>query len=204
MPRTHRVLLVAGTLLACGTATQPPATAADHNLVNNGTFSRPAAPDTDLGHRRIDSDNAGELPEWRLRSGDIDIVGRKLAGSPSYHQAANLTGGSPGSIEQSFETTVGQRYVIRWEHSRETWPGCDEIPEQPYTVEIVANKRKRFVPPEQGERWGPASLQFLAEGEEETLRFSSASPPESGHCGAMITNVKVVPFSEDADDTPDH
>ncbi|GAA3919504.1 hypothetical protein GCM10022244_30750 [Streptomyces gulbargensis] len=200
MHQTCRVLLLAGALFTSTMAMYSPSNAAERNLIDNGTFSKPTAPDSKHGHVRIDEGNAGDLPGWRLRRGDIDIVGRKLADSPSYHQAANLTGGSPGSIEQSFETSAGQRYVIRWEHSRETWPGCDEIPDQPYTVEVVGIKRKQFEPPSQDERWQPAGLQFIAEGEAETLRFSSASPPESGHCGAMITNVKVVPFSEDTDD----
>ncbi|GAA3919533.1 hypothetical protein GCM10022244_30780 [Streptomyces gulbargensis] len=185
------VLAAALTGLATG-APQVTAASGGHNLITNGSFNQPTAPEGPHGYTRIDSSNDHLLPGWDVVRGDIDIYNRDLAQSPKRNQAADLTGSQPGTIRQTIETVPGKEYAIRWQHSRETFPGCDRFPEQPYEVTVIGNTSGRFEPQGDAGDWLKTGMRFTASDDTENIQFASKSSAGNGGCGAMITDVTVT------------
>ncbi|GAA3919516.1 hypothetical protein GCM10022244_30760 [Streptomyces gulbargensis] len=160
-------------------------------MVTNGTFSKPSVENGPATYRRVDSGNSEILPGWRVTKGSVDIFSSQTA--HYRHQAANLSGGSNGSMKQELETEAGQRYKLEWYHSPDTWDGCQNRPDQPYDVALDGSdlEPKRFEPAGDPGNYRKRSLSFTAEGDFVTLSFTAKSPPQTGDCGVMIADVVV-------------
>ncbi|MDT0268561.1 DUF642 domain-containing protein [Streptomyces sp. DSM 44915] len=189
----HRPLRLGGLLaviMAIFVCLAQPATAAGPNLIRNGTFARP--PVNENSYQLIGAGNAFLLEDWTLTRGDVDVFGRNLAAAPSRHQALNLNGTVPGTVQQDFETRPGTRITITWKHARDTWPGCAWANDQSYDVSVHNTVYGSYEPQGGPGNWStPNSLSFVAQGYSYTLEFSSTTGLATPACGALITDVEV-------------
>jgi len=85
------------------------------NLITNGGFEQP----TPLPHNWGEEFSAGSsgIPGWAVVSGSVDIQGASWFDPYQGAQSLDLDGSHPGSIEQSFATTVGTTYQLSFAYA---------------------------------------------------------------------------------------
>jgi choice-of-anchor C domain-containing protein len=86
-----------------------------NNLLINGGFDQP----TPLHHNWGDEFDAGStlIPGWTIVSGSVDIQSATWFDPYQGAQSLDLDGSSPGSIEQSFATTIGTTYQLTFAYA---------------------------------------------------------------------------------------
>jgi len=92
---------------------------AQANLLSNGDFDAPLGPSNSSGPGfvRFDAPNQG-IPGWTLTAGSVEVFtdvlgpGTQLLDMTGVHTAAGGMG--PGSLQQSFATTIGASYNVRF------------------------------------------------------------------------------------------
>ena len=82
------------------------------DLIINGGFEDP-------GTGYYSTIGAGEpsLTGWSVLSGSVDVVSADLYPSFEGSQSLDLDGSSPGTIEQSFATTIGGSYLLTFAYA---------------------------------------------------------------------------------------
>ncbi|WP_168220679.1 DUF642 domain-containing protein [Streptomyces sp. RFCAC02] len=188
------IALLAMAMLAVPVAASPAQAAPNPNLIRNGWFSDPHVNDPGSFERLTTTNYREKQNGWRVERNDIDVFGTRLAQYGQSRQAANLTGSAPGILSQNVTgLEEGERYVVSWETSPDTWPGCERKPasEQGFSVSIPRVAGNNYTPFGQPGNYTTQSLEFTANDTEAELQIISQSSNNWADCGAMITNVQL-------------
>lgn len=102
---------------ALALATSTLLSTAQANLLTNGGFDGPLGPSngSGAGFVTFNAPNQG-IPAWLLTAGGVDVftnflgAGNQVIDMTAVHTAAG--GAGPGSLQQSFATTVGASYEV--------------------------------------------------------------------------------------------
>jgi choice-of-anchor C domain-containing protein len=165
---------------------------AERNLLVNGGFetalpfniSDPLGPFTNL------SAVSEAIDGWRLTSGQIDLVPAAYWQSADGSRNVDLNGFVPGVIEQSFSTTMGRSYTVRFNLSGN--PGG--APQLKRMRVAAAGQSQEFTFDTAGRSftnmgWSTATWIFVANDTSTTLRIESLT---DGRYGPVIDNVQVI------------
>ncbi|MFI7316990.1 DUF642 domain-containing protein [Streptomyces venezuelae] len=192
MNKHMRALVLATSALTALTLSAPAPSAAGSNKVENGRFDEPKAPAGPEGRTPVapGQENNQGLKNWKVTKGVIEVFGSELSRHPRSYQSMNLTGTEVGGIRQEVDLEDGTHYILTWEHHRETWPDCKNAQDQDYSVFAEGTDMEEPAEREpHGERWAKQTKKFVAQDDNVAIEFLSES--EIGHCGAMITDVRL-------------
>ena len=91
------------------------------NQIINGGFEQPTPLANDYGEE-FGAGSTG-IPGWSVVSGSVDVTPDTWFGSYQGVQSLDLDGSAPGSIEQSFTTTIGTTYQLSFAYADNGHPG---------------------------------------------------------------------------------
>jgi choice-of-anchor C domain-containing protein len=162
------------------------ANSASANLIQNGSFETGSDP----GDWVITIDpGSTTINNWTVTSGTIDYIGSLWQASEGQ-RSIDLNGNNAGAIAQTFNTTIGQSYLVTFDLAGNT--AQDTIK----TMRVEADGQStNFSFDVTGKTvsnmgWTPQSWQFTANNTQTTLEFTSLTPNASG---PALDNVAVVP-----------
>ncbi|MCC9598944.1 DUF4347 domain-containing protein [Stieleria sp. JC731] len=136
----------------------------------------------------------GSFGDWTVTSGSVDVFASSSWQSLNGGRLVNLDGGSPGSIEQTLTTSVGQQYQVIFSLTGD-FSGGDAVKDlrvsadgqiQDYTVAQSSNWS-----------WGETnaletrSFTFTADSTSTDLAFASLEDPSSQY-GPYIGDIRVI------------
>lgn len=178
------IISVLGTTLPLFVFTANSASAA--NLIQNGSFETGTNP----GSYTTLPTGSTAINNWTVTSGDIDYIGSYWIASDGV-RSIDLNALVPGAIAQTFNTTIGQNYLVTFDLAGH--PGGGPIIKT-MTVEAAGQSEdfsfnitgKTFSNME----WTPQSWQFTANDNQTTLEFTSLT---DSPYGPALDNVAVVP-----------
>jgi choice-of-anchor C domain-containing protein len=168
------------------------------NLINNGGFEQPT-PLPNIWGEEFDAGSTG-IPGWTIVSGSVDIQGASWFDPYQGAQSLDLDGSHPGSIEQSFATTIGATYQLSFAYgnnpdSRGTFDG-------PQTADVtVTDSGGKTLLSSTVSHTGstPTDMNhqlftetFVADTTMTTLKFTSTDPYSSNN-GIALDDVTVSP-----------
>ncbi|MGW4421301.1 choice-of-anchor C family protein [Streptosporangium sp. NPDC004631] len=107
--RPARLATAVLALSACSVLTAPGAQAASGPIlpISNGGFETPVI----TGQAYYDTGTG--IGAWNVTAGSVDLIGPGGPWSPARgRQSLDLSGNRPGTIEQTFATTVGRCYTV--------------------------------------------------------------------------------------------
>ena len=139
------------------------------------------------------------LPGWTVDSGSVDIVTNLTQWSPSYEgsKALDINGFGPGSISQSFATTVGNFYSVFYAYSRNAAgaqnPALATITAPGQVIQVSAVDGSFGSP--NNLLWQTSSFTFQATSALSTLTLSST---DNGSGGVFFDGLSVTAVPEPA------
>ncbi len=169
-----------------------------NNLIANGGFEQPT-PLPNIWGEEFDAGSTG-IPGWTIVSGSVDIQGASWFDPYQGAQSLDLDGSHPGSIEQSFATTIGTTYQLSFAYannpdSRGTFDG-------PQTADVtVTDSGGKTLLSSTVSHTGstPTDMNyqlftetFVADTTMTTLKFTSTDPYSSNN-GIALDDVTVSP-----------
>ncbi|GAQ78987.1 hypothetical protein KFL_000220180 [Klebsormidium nitens] len=168
------------------------------NLIKNGDFedSPPDVIDRANPDRNVKA-GSNEIPHWTVGKSDVDLQRRDpgtwgFAQSGDFH--IDLNGRHAGSIQQTFPTTPGQKYVVRFALAGS--PAGHQRNKTLDAIVTVADVRKVIQsPPGQDGKstlWETHTFEFTATADQSTLKFEGEDSNNSAY-GVLLDNVAVVP-----------
>lgn len=180
-------------LVSCTLLAAPATVTAAPILVNGGFETGPVFSNQDLDILPGSSD----IPGWTIIGGGVDLLGSPWDVSEGVH-AIDLDRRSPGGIEQTFGTAVGQTYLVSFDLSGNPGngqPGTGLPPIKQLRVS-VGDVIEDYAFDSTGLSiaalaWQPIVFSFLASDVTATLSFVSLSPDGNAY-GALIDNVSVT------------
>lgn len=157
------------------------------NLLVNGSFEQPPT-----AYFSTYTAGSPQLRGWTITAGSIDVIG------PNWHpysgkQSLDLDGTpGPGAIAQTFNTTRGKRYLLRFAlaANAECAPAVKRL-----RVDVGGvTRRYTFNAAHTSDGamgWILERIPFVARGARTTLRFTSLDPAGS-NCGPALDAVSVT------------
>lgn len=160
--------------------------------IQNGSFETPEV-GTDL--KNYTTTFAG----WTVTKGSVDILGAYQAADGD--QSVDLNGWESGRIEQTFDTTEGAKYEVRFELSKNLGLNVNS---QVATVEVsVGDESEVFTFSDNilfgDQKWAAHTFEFTADGASTTLSFESLTDWHYNQFGSLLDHVEVVRVLEDFD-----
>jgi len=157
------------------------------NLIQNGSFETGSDP----GSYTPLFTGSTAIDNWTVTRGDIDYIGSLWQASDGV-RSLDLNGFVPGAIAQTFNTTIGQSYLMTFDLAGNP-DGAENI--RNITVE-AAGQSTNFSFDVTGKTysnmgWTPQSWQFTANNTQTTLEFRSLTGDLRN--GPALDNVAVVP-----------
>jgi choice-of-anchor C domain-containing protein len=173
----------------------PPATHAD--LINNGGFESGTNPPTGINIATLAAGST-RLDGWTIGSGGIDWIpwnGSDYWQSHSGSYSIDLNAINPGSISQTFTTTVGTQYKVDFWLAGNPANTTDKTRQVQVTA---AGASQNFTFDTTGKSftnmgWLPETFLFTATGTSSTLTFTSLTPAQYGPALDDIS-VNAVPI----------
>jgi choice-of-anchor C domain-containing protein len=155
---------------------------APENLVKNGSFEDGKDP----GAYETLSPGANDITNWTITRKTVDYIGTyfpcgdgkrciDMDGTPGF-----------GGVSQTFATTPGTTYVVRFELGA----NIDGPPDVKKLGVTAAGKKAEYDHPSNHD-WISEKWQFAATGTQTTLEFYSMDT-DGGSTGPMLDNVSVV------------
>jgi len=163
---------------------------ADTNLIQNGSFEFGVDCNGGPGFKTIFGGDSSSITGWTVGGHSVDYI-------QSYWQASDgirsidLSGNAPGSLSQSFSTTVGQTYKVSFDLAGNPDYGANKtvgvqvsvgVIDQSYTFFQAGNTK-----PNMG--WTPETFTFIANNSNTTLTFTSKT---GDAYGPELDNVKAT------------
>lgn len=163
------------------------------NLITNGGFESPILPGGDQEFSAPSTAISG----WRVSGGSIDLIpsGTILGTAHSGSQMIDINGSRAGTIEQSFPTLPGNRYLLEAFYSNNPNPASAQ-PSYAATVSLVGTVQllnallTHSGATELEMNWLRFSHAFVADSTSTKLVLSSA---QGGFNGIYFDSVSVVP-----------
>jgi hypothetical protein len=169
------------------------------NLLINGSFEEPDLSGSTAGRRFV---GPGELPGWRFDRGTVDVLHeREWQPAPGQgSQLLHLRGrtDAAGTIEQSFRTEPGRRYVLSgWvSHHPVLREGRANVFINSDLLTQLYHSTALYGPQTPAElRWQPFSYTFRALEATTSLRFLDVTGL-SEEAGIMLDGLMVTPSAE--------
>ncbi|MEM7066025.1 MAG: choice-of-anchor C family protein [Cyanobacteria bacterium P01_B01_bin.77] len=163
------------------------------NLITNGSFEE--GPDPGNGFLRF-SAGSTEITDWTVTAETVDLVGTQYRASDGL-SSLDLDGATnaAGGIAQTFETTIGERYLVSFDLAGNVGRG----PRIKTARVDVADVSQDFEYDSIGQSFATLeydqhSFEFIATESETTLQFSSLT---GSGWGPNIDNVSVVNVESD-------
>jgi choice-of-anchor C domain-containing protein len=169
------------------------------NLIQNGGFESPALPPGSF----IFGATGTTITNWFVSLGDVDLLTNSSWVPAEGNQSVELNGFQRGAIQQSFATTFGQSYTVRFAMAGNGDPGNSGSllhdlrvsaagQHQDYTFDSTGHGQFNM-------GWTTQSFTFVATATTTTLTFESL---DFGNSGPAIDDVSVVlafaiPVTED-------
>ena len=179
------MMMVCGFLLASGIAQATP--------FSNGSFENSNI--SNVGPFQTLGSGSTAIDSWTVGA-SIDYIGSywtNFAGSKSL----DLNALSAGSISQTFDTTVGQQYVVKFELAgnpvllpiiKELSASVGSSPDLTFTFDTTGHSTSSM-------GWIEKEFSFTATASSTTLTFASLT---DGPCGPALDNVSVSAVPEPA------
>ena len=168
-----------------------PFAAAAPNLITNGSFESNGA-DFISGSFTTFAAGSGALLGWDITTGSVDLINTHW--QPSHgNYSLDLSGGSDGTIAQSFATVIGQKYVVSFDMAGN--PDDTDalkylqvgLSQQPiYTFDTTGKSRADM-------GWTTKSFVFQAVSTQSTLHFAGL---QDSPYGVALDNVSVSAVPE--------
>lgn len=190
VPRQMRYAIAASLLILSGVGRVDAAP-----ILLNGSFEHGPAP---FSYQDIDVPaGSTDIVGWLVTGGGVDLLENPWDVFDG-ERAIDLDLRSPGGIQQTFDTLIGQAYLVSFAMSGN--PGGGSMLKGlnvavgdvslNYSVDVTGQAIDALL-------WQPVSFSFIALGPQSTLRFSSLSASSSSY-GALIDGVEIGPVPEPA------
>jgi len=159
------------------------------DLVRNGSFESPAAPESGL------VGNFKEIPGWTETTGHGMEVQNELyapaeGGGAQY---VELDSGGPSSFFQDIATTVGDSYRLSFSYTARPNTLAEE---NVFEVTFGDTTQSIALAPVTAPTWQPATIDVVAAAPITRLTFAdSAGPGTERGLGALVDLVSVVPLA---------
>lgn len=179
-----RSIASAAVLALAAIACPPPAEA---NLIVNGGFETPGIP---TGFVTLPAGNA-TLSPWVIDVGTVDLS----SGTPGTYeglQFLDLDGTSAGQITQTFATTAGAQYVLRFVYANNPFAASASAAVSVFDGVTTILNRTVTNSGSSGSNlvWSVFQATFVAQSASTSLRFASLSAPGSS-LGLFLDDVSV-------------
>jgi choice-of-anchor C domain-containing protein len=171
-------------ILAAALAAPMFASAAD-NLILNGGFEDFTGT-FNAGHYSTVYANETSLANWTVGGATVDVVKDGYWGAISGNSIDMLGTPGPGTLSQTFNTVLGQSYLLSFDLSANMGGGDSKA----LFVSFNGGAATSFTG---SGTISPYSLSFVGTGSPTTLLFASAA---TGNSGAVLDNVSVAAVPE--------
>jgi len=170
------------------------ASAADVNLIVNGSFESPSVWQTSA----VTDYTAGStaMPGWTVGGNSVDLTGETYWAAEDGDQSLDLSGSAPGSVTQTVTTTPGADYTLTWYMAGNT--NCGQAIK---TMHVLWNGTLVDSPTFDDSSdsntsmgWVEVQLNVAATSASSTLEFADATP-DASQCGSTLDSVSLVPAS---------
>ena len=161
------------------------------DLIVNGSFEGGC---TTGSYVLLDSSSTCLAPWQVLSTGTVDLVGSGIWVSSDLEYSVDLAGQEPGGVSQSFATTIGKVYSVRFDLAAH--PYATSYPTKMMSVEVdttplqVANYTCVESHDINNLGWRQVDWSFIAQSTTTTIIFRSTDP--TGTNGAVIDDVQVA------------
>ena len=178
------------------TLTLPSPCRAGGNLIINGGFELPT-PLPNVWGEEFSAGSTG-IPGWTVVSGSVDVTPTSWFDPYQGAQSLDLDGSHPGSIEQSFATTIGTTYQLSFAYAnnpdqRGTFAGpqtADVTVTDSGGVTLLSSTVTHSGSTPSGMNYRIYTEDFLADTAITTLKFTSTDPLYSNN-GIVLDAVAV-------------
>ncbi len=170
------------------------ASAADANLIVNGSFEEPSVWQSSA----VTEYAAGstEMPGWTVGGNSVDLIGETYWAAEDGDQSLDLSGSAPGSVTQTVATTPGANYTLTWYMAGNT--NCGQAIK---TMDVSWDGTQVDAPTfdDSGDSgtsmgWVELQLNVTATSASSTVEFADATL-DGSQCGSTLDNVSLVPAS---------
>lgn len=185
-------IAVVGLLAASGTAmaaapAAAPATAAVSRF-DDGSFEYPTAP----ANAFTTLSSGRSIGPWKVTRGAVDLIGAGFWQAAEGSQSVDLNAAQPGTVSQTFRTTPGQKYTVRYALAANPAGGpavktgsvlIDGQNFQDFSFNSTGKSRANM-------GYVTREVTFVATGSTTTLGFASTV---AGAYGPVVDDVRVEP-----------
>lgn len=161
------------------------------NLIVNGSFEGGCTPAT----YTVLSAGSTCLAPWQvIPTGTVDLVGPGIWVSSDLLYSVDLAGDDPGGVSQSFPTTIGELYSVRFDLAAHPYASSNPTKFMSVEVDTVPLQYANFTSTTTGDinnlGWEQVDWSFTAEATTTTITFRSTDP--WGNAGATLDDVQVA------------
>jgi choice-of-anchor C domain-containing protein len=168
------------------------------NLIQNGSFESPALPSGGF----IFGATGTTITNWFVSQGDVDLITSWQ--SAEGNQSLELNGFQRGAIQQSFATTVGQSYTVRFSLAGNPDPGNANDFVHDLRVSATGASPQTYVFDSTSHTassmgWTNEFFTFVATATTTTVTFESLDTGNSGPAldGVSVVLAFAIPVTED-------